>query len=436
MQYEEARRRRLVRRLVASSALSSALFAAEAGALDQSAATFGGGLFVGYTFGPGRGLELGVEGYGTHRFDLKACSSAERHGVGGTIQLGLIDFQDVRVTLAGRAGREAVRGWAAYSGELGASYRFGEHSGFGIHTGILAETLFLYTAFRYQWLLNDATLGGGVRFPSTYGLPGSCAVGRPLRTESGIARLAPARSSADTPRTICRGERIPELGSAWARDAQQECASVPAFHQLAVELLEHGAPLSLVERALDAAEDEIRHAMLCASLASHHLDRIVLPTLPRARSRPPLRGLPGLVRLATESWLDGCLSEGFAAAHATGAAKLASNHRARAAQRRIGRDEARHAELSWSVLEFATRRGGKPVRDSVSALRDIEPFPASPLFAPEGFASHGRLGARALDAITDERAGKSRERLDRCFSARGTGRAPSAPSAGAHSSAS
>jgi hypothetical protein len=412
MQDEEARRRRLVRRLVAGSALSAALFAGTAIAQDDSPATFGGGLFVGYTFGPGEGLELGVEGYGTHRFNLEACSSDRRSGVGGSVQLGLVDFHDVRVTLAGHAGGELVRGAAAFSGELGATYRFGEHRGFGIHTGVLGETVLLYTAFRYQWLLNDAAIGGGVRFPGTYGMPGSCAVGRPLRTNSGIARLGPARTVAGNSARDCGGERIPEVGLAWERDAQMECASVPAFHQLAAELLEHGAPLPLVERALDAADDEMHHAAICARLASRHLGRVIQPTLPPGDARPALPGLPGLVRLATESWLDGCLSEGFAAAHAAAAAAQASDTQARTTQRRIARDEARHAELAWSVLRFATSKGGDVVRESVHALRNVESVSASPLFAPEGLSAHGRLGARALDAVTRETARRSRERLD------------------------
>jgi hypothetical protein len=64
------------------------------------------------------------------------------------------------------------------------------------------------------------------------------------------------------------------------------------------------------------------------------------------------------------------------------------------------------------VLEFATRKGGAAVRDSVHALRNVEPLPASPLFAPEGLARHGRLGAQALDAVTCEEARHCRDRLD------------------------
>lgn len=415
MQCEDARRRRLVRRLAVSTAVSAALFAGEASADDfNGPLAFGGGLYVGYSFGSGpSGLELGLEAFGTHRFDYKLCSSEKRSGVGGAVQVGLIDFRDVRMTLAARAGGETTRWAAAYSGELGATYRVGEHQGFGIHTGFLAETVLFYGAFRYQWLLNDASAGGGVRFPGTYGLPATCVEGRPLRTATGIARLGPAHSTLVEPRAVQGGERIPELGRAWERSAQMECASVPAFHQLAADLLAAGAPLSLVERALDAADDEIRHALLCARLASRHLGRVIRPALPAAEPRPSLPGIDGLVRLATESWLDGCLGEGAAAAHAARAAAIATDADARSANGTIARDEARHAELAWAVLDFAIRRGGTRVRDEVRALREVECVPASPASAPDGFAAHGRLAARDLDAVTEEQARGSRERLDR-----------------------
>jgi hypothetical protein len=413
MQEENSRRRRrLVERLVVTSILSSALFPTPVEAQETQAATFGGGLFVGYTFGPGRGIELGVEGFGTHRFDLKACSSDPRKGLGGSVQLGLIGFRDARVTLAGHGGGELARSMSALTGELGATYRFGEHSGFGIHTGIMAETLLLYGAFRYQWLLQNAGVGGGARFPGTYGLPGSCAVGRPLRTASGFSPIGAATVGGDVSVDRNRGESVEAVGHAWARDAQLECASIPAFLQLAAELLEQQAPSSLVERALAAACDEMRHAALCARLASRHLRRRIQPTLPNETARLPLRGLDGLVRLATESWLDGCIAEGVAAAHAACAAEHATDREARAAQRRIARDEQRHADLAWAILEWASERGGDAVRERVHALRDVECVEASAGLAPDGLERHGRLGAAVLDRVTREHVAESRRRLD------------------------
>jgi hypothetical protein len=81
-----------------------------------------------------------------------------------------------------------------------------------------------------------------------------------------------------------------------------------------------GAPSQLVRGALAAAQDEVRHARLCLSLAARHLGADVVPEpLPAVRARPDV----DLETLARECWYDGCLGEGaaaeFAAVRARGA---------------------------------------------------------------------------------------------------------------------
>jgi hypothetical protein len=151
--------------------------------------------------------------------------------------------------------------------------------------------------------------------------------------------------------------------------AQAEAASVPAFLCLAAELIRAGAPLVLVDRALDAAADEIRHARACATMTSRLTGAHVVPTAPAPPRRATLRGDALLTRLAAESWLDGCLNEGAAAARAARAAKLARRAGACAVRGRIAVDEERHAELGWDVLAFALSRGGSEVRETVRGLR-------------------------------------------------------------------
>jgi hypothetical protein len=140
---------------------------------------------------------------------------------------------------------------------------------------------------------------------------------------------------------------------------------VPAFLQLAAELLAHDAPLSLVERALDAACDEVRHASACAAMASRLLGYHVWPTLPELRSRPT----PSLVRLAVESWLDGCLGEGAAAKRAARDALAAGEGRTRGVWARIAEDESRHAELGWDILGWTVARAGSAARDAIGAVQ-------------------------------------------------------------------
>jgi hypothetical protein len=408
--------RALARRAAALSALSASLFSGSARAEGLNF-SFGAGVFVGYNFGPRAGVEYGLEGFATHRFSEPECSDRPRMGVGPLLQLAMVGSGDPRVTLAAQGGGELARSSAALSGELGMTYRFGDQPGFGIHTGIAPSALFFNTAFRYQWLLQDAWVGGGVRVLPTYGDLSVCSVvaGRPLRTDSGMASIRPATRLA---RDFTRSRHsVTAVGEAWERDAQLECASILAFLQLAEQLAVLAAPPALVARALDAACDEIRHTQLCATLASRHLRQRILPTLPGIDARRCTYGRAALIRLATESWLDGCVAEGIAAKHAALAAECATDADARHVQHHIAVDEARHAELGWATLTWALERGGDEVRAAVFALRDVAPREVSPNGlhddVPDDLARYGRLNTHAVNTVTRQHLDQSRQRLGR-----------------------
>jgi hypothetical protein len=408
------KRRRLLRRLMALTAASGLLFPSPVQA-QEGPVSLGGGVFVGYAFGAKPGVEWGFEAFATYLYGGVGCSDAQRYGLGPLVQVAVIGTDDPRITLAVQGGGEVARPPqglnTAFSGELGATYRFGDTPGFGIHTGLALEVFLVNAALRRQWLLDENAITGGVRILPTYGSPGSCIVGRPLRTQTGVARVGDrARSvGANFSANEKAGPRE-HAGRAWERDAQYECASVPAFLQLAADLLAHGAPDSLVERALSAAEDEIAHAALCADMASQYLGHRVWPTLPDSLGQAPQRGVSSLTRLAVESWLDGCVAEGAAAARAARAARRASEPVARAAQVRIACDEARHADLGWSILQWTVDRGGSHVRDAIRAHGDTEVASAEDI---GGLERYGRLGAAEMNAVADRHVERSRRRLAR-----------------------
>jgi hypothetical protein len=241
-----------------------------------------------------------------------------------------------------------------------------------------------------------------------------------LRTEAGLARIASrghrsGSASCENARTTDPWREL--AGHAWERDAQYECASVPAFLDLAESLLACDAPLELVEQALNAACDEIAHAQICAVLASRYLGETISPTMPSAPRRAPVGGQSGLIRLALESWIDGCLGEGAAAWQAARTRKLATDPVARDALDRIAADETRHAELGWQVLHWAVKSGGADACDAVRSLRDVEPAPAKPAEFSDGIESLGRLSSDEMNAVTEVNLIASRRRLDRCLSA-------------------
>lgn len=350
----------------------------------------------------------------THRTEGGGeCSSDERNGWGPLLQIGVQGVSAPRLTLAVQGGGEFERNGPALTGELGVSYRFGVNPAFGIHLGVVPELWFFNAALRYELLMDQGFVGGGIRVQPTYGAIGVCSVGRPLRTATGVALLGQPLRREDTRASDRLDERALRVGSAYARDAQLEYASVPAFLQLAAELSAHGAPAELVARALAAGRDEVGHARACADLASRHLRHRVTPHVYECVPRPPLPGRPGLVRLAVESWLDGCSMESVAAAQAGAAARVASDADVRLLQLAVAADEHNHAELAWAVLQFALARGGDEVREALLALRGVETVPVDAELEPDGFEADGRLGARARDAIADHERTRARTRLER-----------------------
>src|SRR5207244_2173225 len=121
-----------------------------------------------------------------------------------------------------------------------------------------------------------------------------------------------------------------------------EAASVPAFLLLARDLVVHGAPPALVQAALVAADDEVRHAATMAVLARAHG-----ATPPAVELTPtPVRELRAL---ALDNAIEGCVREAFAAACAAHQAGAAADPALRTALAAIAVDEARHAALAFAL---------------------------------------------------------------------------------------
>jgi hypothetical protein len=139
------------------------------------------------------------------------------------------------------------------------------------------------------------------------------------------------------------------LGEWLAAMAHSEAASVVAFQAIADELAAHGAPAELVQRAREAADDEVRHAE-------------VMGTLARCRGVEPVRPCFGpleireLEALARENAVEGCVRETWAALAACCQARRAADPELRGAMAEIAADESRHAQLSWDLDAWARTR--------------------------------------------------------------------------------
>ncbi|MFT3693721.1 MAG: ferritin-like domain-containing protein [Kofleriaceae bacterium] len=179
--------------------------------------------------------------------------------------------------------------------------------------------------------------------------------GRPLAIKGKLVqpkiRVSDEWASGDPPEASDLDQTTRDtLADWWLLDAQKEHASVPAFARLAWQLTALGAPAELLERTYRAGMQEIRHARRCFALVSAYRGENVgvmpMPELADADVETDL------TKLAVESLVDGCMIEGVNADIAKLALERATDPAVHQLLRIISVDEAQHAELAWSIIEW------------------------------------------------------------------------------------
>jgi hypothetical protein len=137
-----------------------------------------------------------------------------------------------------------------------------------------------------------------------------------------------------------------------ALTARAEYASVASFAELALQLMALGAPATLVARCHRAALDEISHAAIADALDGrpHEPFAPVPHLLGRRIGRRCRTRRAQVARLALDSYRDGWLNEGRAAARLDVRAAAASDPNERAALERVAADERGHADLARDVV--------------------------------------------------------------------------------------
>jgi hypothetical protein len=227
--------------------------------------------------------------------------------------------------------------------------------------------------------------------------------GRPLTGASGEARVAAARRGrwgAALPGAAAHVSPAlaARLAAGWREDALAEHASVASFARATLELMGVGAPGDLLAAVQRAALDEVRHAERSFALAARYG---AVDAAPGPLVAPPPRG-GGLVRLAVDTFVEGCVGETIAALAARRALAGCRDEVVARVLRGIARDEARHAALAWRTVAWCVGEGGggDEVRAAIAraaadaAPRALEPGAAGArepgARAPE-LAAHGRL---------------------------------------------
>jgi hypothetical protein len=324
-------RRSFERRVSAIAALAGLLFPSDSEAMLYRV---GVGVQVGVSFFHQKSaFTLNLEAYGvggavTRRAGPGCEPSVPLASVGPMV--GVNFARGGPRIIGGAVGGTAVGGgYGSVGGEVGAVWNAAGDPGLGLHLGADVGSQILVASVASE-AFREVSATGGLRFAPPYGALGVTCVGRPRRDGEGC-------------RVTLGGQR------GWAAEAQEEAESVLAFLDLATELMEHDALPDLIAAALDSAEDEIRHALLCAAEAH------AMPRLDAWEPRATLRGNDGLERLAHESIHDGWINEGNAA-RAARAKRERATGTARRALAIIASDEARHAEVGARIATWALDR--------------------------------------------------------------------------------
>lgn len=413
---------------------SAALLTASRDARAEQVVSVSPALTFSVSFGQKIAFGLGLDVRVTGLFDNNSCSNDSRHGVGGFAQVTWLNFSAWRFAGGVQGGGEAYKQIIGANGEIGWTYRTKFGDAFPAYHGIQLGATALFSAeaplpsmelpvrvaipLSGELRTAEVIPGLGVRFPQLYGFPQTCIEGRPVRGADGMmlpgAFADRERRTRKLDRELDRGTRA-ALGDAWLDDARGECAAITAFLALSRDLANLGAPASLIHASLVAADDEVRHTLLCNEVSGGISG---LGASPALLDPPPARDKDrrdALLRLALEAWVDGCVGEGAAAERARRTSRQATDPAARAAQAAIAIDEAQHAELGWSVLRYAIEAGGSEVKDALAELSS-DPHREPPRGDPERDADpralrdHGRLSRAEADAAWLDAMRSSRQR--------------------------
>lgn len=205
------------------------------------------------------------------------------------------------------------------------------------------------------------------------GISGNC--GRPFLVH-GEARTAEQKTlHGAEPSCVAPGcvELSPSerarIATHYVRAALMEHASIAAFARFTLQLLALGAPASLVQQSVAATADEERHTRACFALAARYSQAAMTAGPLDVSGALDDADLLTVVRLVID---EGCAGESIAALEAHAAADLATDASVKQALSEIAGDEARHADLAFRFVAWATGRDARVRGVVLSRLRRLE----------------------------------------------------------------
>ena len=204
----------------------------------------------------------------------------------------------------------------------------------------------------------------------------------------------------------------------WTQSAFSEYASAASFAAITAGLLSAGAPIDLCAAAGDFVVDEIFHAELSAKVAMGLGGAVPLEIDLTRLVRPPTSSTGALADVAQLVLRTSCVGEALTVALLHASRKNAGVPVVAEVISRIARDEAEHAELGWTFLDWAADRLGEDDLRAlgVVATGAIESF--APIFS-RACAGDGELGVMSCEVHDAVFLDALRRRVDEPLRARG-----------------
>ncbi|EJK56543.1 hypothetical protein THAOC_23550 [Thalassiosira oceanica] len=256
------------------------------------------------------------------------------------------------------------------------------------------------------WTLIDDEVLAGTKEGCRHLYAGCTVAGRPFVDYSGLSLVAPLyvherslavswmgdASSGDGPLTFSTNSTPPSVGGdyylvdEWTRRGLAEHASVASFAAFNVALMTNGAPSYLVEDALRAALDEVRHAKSSFNVVFKLSGKKAGPgSLPESS----LKFTQDIKAMGMAVAREGCLDETLSAFDA----KMESDHISKLLNgevieslyssidldtltwirnelKTIESDESRHANLAWNTLKWLCGDNKDACEDIISDVFD------------------------------------------------------------------
>ncbi|MFO7561119.1 MAG: ferritin-like domain-containing protein [Enhygromyxa sp.] len=209
-------------------------------------------------------------------------------------------------------------------------------------------------------------------------LDGETMIVAPLRPGSSWS-CDPAEVAApsDRPDSAIDPQLRARLGELWVEDARMEHASIAAFERATLELMAMAAPPELLAEIQLAAADEVVHAQRCFGLAARFSGQPREPG-PLSSLEPRVVGLAAeagpeqagadWVRLALDTFVEGCVGETIATLTARRALRRCEDPASRATLELIVDDEGRHAGLAWQTIRWILTSCGEHEAAVIAAL--------------------------------------------------------------------